>query len=82
VPFRRDPDYVDRGSLLDEIYEKGTTPGARIALVGLGGMGYVKKDSRLVSLLIYRKENSTCDRIILPNSGTVAQYMGFLDSRR
>ncbi|KAJ5752268.1 P-loop containing nucleoside triphosphate hydrolase protein [Penicillium odoratum] len=39
VPFRRDPDFVDCGSLLDQIYEKGTKPGARIALVGLGGVG-------------------------------------------
>lgn len=39
VPFRRDPDYVARGTLLDQIYEKGTTPSARIALVGLGGVG-------------------------------------------
>lgn len=39
VPFRRDPDYVDRGTLLDLICEKGTTPSARIALVGLGGVG-------------------------------------------
>ncbi|KAJ5494842.1 P-loop containing nucleoside triphosphate hydrolase protein [Penicillium fimorum] len=39
VPFPRDPDFVDRGSLLDQIFEKEATPGARIALVGLGGVG-------------------------------------------
>ncbi|OQE13759.1 hypothetical protein PENSTE_c046G05998 [Penicillium steckii] len=39
VPFRRDPDFVNRGTLLDQIYEKGTSPRARIALVGLGGVG-------------------------------------------
>lgn len=38
VPFRQDPDFVDRGSLLDEILEKAA-PGARLALVGLGGVG-------------------------------------------
>ncbi|CAG8356066.1 unnamed protein product [Penicillium salamii] len=36
-PFRRDPDFVDRGTLLGEIYERGCAPAARIALVGLGG---------------------------------------------
>ncbi|KAJ5620527.1 P-loop containing nucleoside triphosphate hydrolase protein [Penicillium lagena] len=39
VPFRRDPDFVDRGRLLYQIHEKSSTPGARIALVGLGGVG-------------------------------------------
>ncbi|KAJ5730155.1 P-loop containing nucleoside triphosphate hydrolase protein [Penicillium malachiteum] len=39
VPFRRDPDFIDRGSLLDQIQEKASTQGARIALVGLGGVG-------------------------------------------
>ncbi|KAJ5313482.1 O-methyltransferase [Penicillium atrosanguineum] len=39
VPFRRDPDFVDCGILLDQIQEKGSTQGARIALIGLGGVG-------------------------------------------
>ncbi|KAJ5781257.1 hypothetical protein N7457_006417 [Penicillium paradoxum] len=43
VPFRRDSDFVDRGTLLDEIYEKGNTPSARIALVGLGCVGIREK---------------------------------------
>ena len=39
VPFRRDPHFVDRGTLLDQIREKCATPASRIALVGLGGVG-------------------------------------------
>ncbi|KAJ5732374.1 P-loop containing nucleoside triphosphate hydrolase protein [Penicillium malachiteum] len=39
VPFHRDPDFIDRGSLLDQIQEKASTQGARIALIGLGGVG-------------------------------------------
>jgi nucleoside phosphorylase len=39
VPFRRDPDFVDRGTLLDQIGEKCSTPASQIALVGLGGVG-------------------------------------------
>ena len=40
VPFPRDPDYIHRGSLIDEIHEKLSVPAARVALVGLGGVGY------------------------------------------
>ncbi|OCK97191.1 uncharacterized protein K441DRAFT_470289, partial [Cenococcum geophilum 1.58] len=38
-PFRRDPDFVDRGTLLGQIREKLPAPASRIALVGLGGVG-------------------------------------------
>lgn len=38
VPFARDPDFVSRDGLLDQI-EKNLVPGSRIALVGLGGVG-------------------------------------------
>ncbi|KAF2475565.1 uncharacterized protein BDR25DRAFT_153780, partial [Lindgomyces ingoldianus] len=39
IPFHRDPDFVDRGTLLDQIREKCSAPASRIALVGLGGVG-------------------------------------------
>ncbi|CAI7666504.1 unnamed protein product [Penicillium palitans] len=39
VPFTRDPDFVRRDTLLDQIYSKSSVPGSRIALVGLGGVG-------------------------------------------
>ncbi|GAB7336903.1 hypothetical protein MBLNU13_g01181t2 [Cladosporium sp. NU13] len=39
VPFRRDPDFVQRGPLLEEIASKLSRPAARVALVGLGGVG-------------------------------------------
>ncbi|KAJ5256544.1 hypothetical protein N7478_012648 [Penicillium angulare] len=39
VPFARDPDFVNRFTLLNQIHEKGSVPGSRIALVGLGGVG-------------------------------------------
>lgn len=41
VPFRRDPDFVSRDTLLDQIHEKISVPGSRIALVGVGGVGSV-----------------------------------------
>lgn len=42
VPFPRDPDYVHRGQIVNEIRRKLSVPGARVALVGLGGVGYVR----------------------------------------
>jgi hypothetical protein len=39
VPFARDPDFVNRITLLNQIHEKSSVPGSRIALVGLGGVG-------------------------------------------
>jgi hypothetical protein len=39
VPFRRDPDFVDRGTLLDKVRQRCCAPASRVALVGLGGVG-------------------------------------------
>ena len=39
IPFRRDPDFVDRGAILDQIHQKCALPASRTALVGLGGVG-------------------------------------------
>ena len=38
IPFRRDRDFVEL-PLLDDILHRATEPGARIGLVGLGGVG-------------------------------------------
>jgi hypothetical protein len=45
VPFAPDPDFVDRPEILAWIRDKCAGPGARAALVGLGGVGYVSVDS-------------------------------------
>lgn len=39
VPFRRDLDFIERGDLLNQIDKICSTPAARAALVGLGGIG-------------------------------------------
>ena len=39
IPFRRDPDFVDRGTILNQINQKCAVLGSRTALVGLGGIG-------------------------------------------
>ncbi|EGZ76200.1 hypothetical protein NEUTE2DRAFT_153205 [Neurospora tetrasperma FGSC 2509] len=39
IPFSRDPDFVDRGDILDQIDQRCSEPAGRVALVGLGGVG-------------------------------------------
>ncbi|KAF2732575.1 hypothetical protein EJ04DRAFT_565812 [Polyplosphaeria fusca] len=41
VPFRKDPDFVDRPDISDWIDQKCKAPASRAALVGLGGVGWV-----------------------------------------
>ena len=40
VPFPPDPDFIDRPEILEWMLSKSAWPAARIALVGLGGIGY------------------------------------------
>ncbi|PCD20331.1 hypothetical protein AU210_016198 [Fusarium oxysporum f. sp. radicis-cucumerinum] len=39
IPFRRDPTFVDRGDILDQIGRQCSKPASRVAIVGLGGVG-------------------------------------------
>ncbi|KAK0652399.1 P-loop containing nucleoside triphosphate hydrolase protein [Cercophora newfieldiana] len=39
IPFSRDPDFVDRGDILEQIDKRCAEPAGRVALVGLGGVG-------------------------------------------
>ncbi|VBB77139.1 Putative protein of unknown function [Podospora comata] len=39
IPFSRDPDFVDRGDILEQIDRRCSEPAARVAFVGLGGIG-------------------------------------------
>ncbi|KAJ4854193.1 tetratricopeptide repeat domain-containing protein [Trichoderma breve] len=39
IPFPRDPDFVNRGDMLDKISAHCLEPAGRVALVGLGGVG-------------------------------------------
>lgn len=43
VPFGRDPDFVPRGSILEDIEDRCSSSTTLIALVGLGGVGYVRE---------------------------------------
>ena len=39
IPFWRDPDFVDRGAIVDQLHRKCTLPASWTVLVGLGGVG-------------------------------------------
>ncbi|KAL6229200.1 hypothetical protein BDW75DRAFT_245948 [Aspergillus navahoensis] len=39
IPFLRDPDFVDRGTILNQLHHRCAAPGSWTALVGLGGVG-------------------------------------------
>jgi nucleoside phosphorylase len=39
MPFLRDPDFVEREEILDQLKQKLSSPNSRVALVGLGGVG-------------------------------------------
>ncbi|CAI7640439.1 unnamed protein product [Penicillium pancosmium] len=60
VPFRRDPDFVDRG-ILDQIDEKNAVDASRIALVGLGGVG----KSQIAIEYCYRVRDQSPDTWVL-----------------
>jgi hypothetical protein len=49
VPFPRDPDYVHRGLLFDDIHRKLSAPAARVVLTGLGGAGYGANEYRFLA---------------------------------
>ncbi|CAN9445301.1 unnamed protein product [Alternaria alternata] len=61
VPFRRDPDFVDRGTLLDQIRQRCAAPASRVALVGLGGVG----KSQLAIEHCYRTADQSPDTWVL-----------------
>jgi hypothetical protein len=45
IPFHRDPDFVERKELFDQIRRHCAGPGSWTALIGLGGVGCVYKAS-------------------------------------
>ncbi|MCJ1278041.1 hypothetical protein MMC21_005855 [Puttea exsequens] len=57
VPFRRDPDFIDRGDLLLRVDERCSQPAGHVALVGLGGVG----KSQLAIEYTYRTQNRSPD---------------------
>ncbi|KAF1976091.1 hypothetical protein BU23DRAFT_456756, partial [Bimuria novae-zelandiae CBS 107.79] len=55
IPFAQDADFVERGTLLDQLCKKCALPNARLAIVGLGGVG----ESELAIEHAYRTREQT-----------------------
>ena len=71
VPFRRDPDFVDRGDLLSRVDERCSQPAGRAALVGLGGVG----KSQLAIEHTYRTRERSPDRwVFWVHSSNAARF--------
>ncbi|GAP84978.2 putative kinesin light chain [Rosellinia necatrix] len=60
VPFSRDPDFVARESILDQLWQACSGPSSRAALVGLGGVG----KSQLVIEHTYRAQDTFSEQNI------------------
>lgn len=79
MPLPRDPDFVSRDALLEQIHKKALISGSRIALVGLGGVGSEQLVLEPIhSALIVIQKDSACGRILSPDSTTVTRYVGSL----
>ncbi|KAK4205945.1 P-loop containing nucleoside triphosphate hydrolase protein, partial [Rhypophila decipiens] len=70
IPFSRDPDFVNRGDILDRIHVRCSEPAGRVALVGLGGVG----KSQLAIECAYRVAAEQTDKwIFWIHAGTQAR---------
>ncbi|KAL9629560.1 MAG: hypothetical protein Q9164_006829 [Protoblastenia rupestris] len=71
VPFSQDPDFVNRGAILDQLRAVCMCPAARVALVGLGGVG----KSQLVIQYSYQvREKSPQIYIFWVHASTRARF--------
>ncbi|KAK3947111.1 P-loop containing nucleoside triphosphate hydrolase protein [Pseudoneurospora amorphoporcata] len=70
IPFSRDPDFVNRGDVLDQIDQRCSEPAGRVALVGLGGVG----KSQLAIEYAHRTAEKEPDRwVFWVHAGTQAR---------
>ncbi|KAK3620567.1 hypothetical protein LTR22_025543 [Elasticomyces elasticus] len=71
IPFRRDPDFVERKELNDQIHTILSAPGARAALAGLGGVG----KSQIAIEYCYRvREQSQDTWVLWIHASTAARF--------
>ncbi|KIW35751.1 uncharacterized protein PV06_11909 [Exophiala oligosperma] len=71
IPFGRDDDFVERGTILDQLHDRCAVPGSRTALVGLGGVG----KSQLAIEYAYRtRERSSDTWVFWVHASNVARF--------
>jgi len=66
--YRRDPDFINRPELA-LLEDKMPSPGARVALVGLGGIGFVAHIVEFEHFADCPKKVAACNRVLLPCPG-------------
>jgi len=83
VPFRRDPHFVERARLTNQIRAKLFEPAGRAALVELGGVGHgVHCGGTMAAALTRVKEVTARDRVRAPAVAAVSADVGAVDSRK
>jgi tetratricopeptide (TPR) repeat protein len=70
TPFRRDADFIDRGTILDDLQDINSPSGSCVALFGLGGVG----KSQLAIEYTYRVRESSHLSVFWVHSGTQARF--------
>jgi tetratricopeptide (TPR) repeat protein len=70
TPFRRDADFIDRGTILDNLQDINSPSGSCVALFGLGGVG----KSQLAIEYTYRVRESSHLSVFWVHSGTQARF--------
>lgn len=79
--YRRDPDFIDRPELA-LLEDKTSSQGARVALVGLGGIGCVAYFLTLEGRADYLKKIAACYRILLSCSRESSRNSGAVGARK
>jgi tetratricopeptide (TPR) repeat protein len=70
TPFRRDADFIDRGTIFDNLQDITSPPGSCVALFGLGGVG----KSQIAIEYTYRLRESSHPSVFWVHSGTQARF--------
>jgi hypothetical protein len=82
MPFPKDSDFVDRPGIWQDLMAQYAGFASRIALVGLGGVGYVHSFLGTVGMLTTWKKITNCHPICASPSCRTARQQRFLGSRR
>ncbi|PVI00780.1 TPR-like protein [Periconia macrospinosa] len=71
IPFPRDVDFVERGTILDEVHRRHAVAGSWVALVGLGGVG----KSQLAIEYAYRtRERSAVTWVLWAHASNAVRF--------
>ncbi|GLB10180.1 hypothetical protein AtubIFM57258_006581 [Aspergillus tubingensis] len=72
IPYGRDPDFVDPGSLVDRVHKLCSRPSARLALVGFGGVG--SKSHIAIEYTYWIREQSPRTWVFWVHASDIVRY--------